>query len=437
MRWLTGSLNGADLGRGRARRSSRWSCWRRCCSAQTREPVGCCSSATTPRPRSASASSGPALLVIVAAVGLIAFATAACRARSPSSPSCPGPIAARIVGPGGSLLMPGRARRRPAGAGRRPRRPVRLRRPASRSASSPACSARPTCLPDRPHQPRRRLAVTARPHTLDGRGAHARLRRPHRHRGPRPGRPARAGSRRSSAPTPAASRRCCGRCRGCSRRAPARCCSTARRCTGMPAKELARTLGLLPAVADRARGHHRRRPRRPRPPPAPGHLLPLEHGGRRRRRRGARGDRDRRPGRPARRRALRRAAPAGLDRDGARPADRPAAARRADDVPRRQPPDRGPRPAHRPQPRRAARRSSWCCTTSTWPPATPTTWSRSRTAGSTPPAPPREVLTEETVRAVFGLDSRVIVDPISGTPLMLPIGRHHTAEPLAAADRAT
>jgi iron complex transport system ATP-binding protein len=29
------------------------------------------------------------------------------------------------------------------------------------------------------------------------------------------------------------------------------------------------------------------------------------------------------------------------------------------------------------------------------------------------------------VREVFGLDSRVIVDPTSGKPLMLPIGRHH------------
>ena len=42
---------------------------------------------------------------------------------------------------------------------------------------------------------------------------------------------------------------------------------------------------------------------------------------------------------------------------------------------------------------------------------------------------PAEVLTEESVRAVFGLDSRVIVDPTSGKPLMLPIGRHHMAEP--------
>lgn len=38
---------------------------------------------------------------------------------------------------------------------------------------------------------------------------------------------------------------------------------------------------------------------------------------------------------------------------------------------------------------------------------------------------PAEVLSEETVQAVFGLDSRVITDPVSGRPLMLPIGRHH------------
>ncbi|MGA9276283.1 ABC transporter ATP-binding protein [Ilumatobacter sp.] len=38
---------------------------------------------------------------------------------------------------------------------------------------------------------------------------------------------------------------------------------------------------------------------------------------------------------------------------------------------------------------------------------------------------PREVLTEDTIRAVFGLDSQVIMDPTSGKPLMLPMGRHH------------
>ncbi|MBF4481115.1 iron complex transport system ATP-binding protein [Rhodococcus rhodochrous J3] len=38
---------------------------------------------------------------------------------------------------------------------------------------------------------------------------------------------------------------------------------------------------------------------------------------------------------------------------------------------------------------------------------------------------PSEVLTGETVKAVFGLDSRVISDPVSGKPLVLPVGRHH------------
>jgi iron complex transport system ATP-binding protein len=36
-----------------------------------------------------------------------------------------------------------------------------------------------------------------------------------------------------------------------------------------------------------------------------------------------------------------------------------------------------------------------------------------------------EVLTPETVQAVFGLPSMIITDPVSGKPLMLPRGRHH------------
>jgi iron complex transport system ATP-binding protein len=39
----------------------------------------------------------------------------------------------------------------------------------------------------------------------------------------------------------------------------------------------------------------------------------------------------------------------------------------------------------------------------------------------------RAVVTEDLVREVFGLESRVVPDPLSGTPLVLPIGRHHTA----------
>lgn len=38
---------------------------------------------------------------------------------------------------------------------------------------------------------------------------------------------------------------------------------------------------------------------------------------------------------------------------------------------------------------------------------------------------PRDVVTEGLVRSVFGLESRVIPDPVSGTPLIIPIGRHH------------
>jgi iron complex transport system ATP-binding protein len=38
---------------------------------------------------------------------------------------------------------------------------------------------------------------------------------------------------------------------------------------------------------------------------------------------------------------------------------------------------------------------------------------------------PAEVLAEDCVRAVFGLESQVITDPTSGKPLMLPLGRHH------------
>ncbi|MBT2533717.1 ABC transporter ATP-binding protein [Arthrobacter sp. ISL-48] len=38
---------------------------------------------------------------------------------------------------------------------------------------------------------------------------------------------------------------------------------------------------------------------------------------------------------------------------------------------------------------------------------------------------PGDVVTEDLVREVFGLESRVIPDPVSGTPLVIPIGRHH------------
>ncbi|KUM29933.1 cobalamin ABC transporter ATP-binding protein [Arthrobacter sp. EpRS66] len=48
---------------------------------------------------------------------------------------------------------------------------------------------------------------------------------------------------------------------------------------------------------------------------------------------------------------------------------------------------------------------------------------------------PNEVVTEKTVKDVFGMPSRVIPDPVGGTPLVLPIGRHRvlrTEEVLAS-----
>lgn len=37
---------------------------------------------------------------------------------------------------------------------------------------------------------------------------------------------------------------------------------------------------------------------------------------------------------------------------------------------------------------------------------------------------PRQVVTEDVVRTVFGLDNRVIDDPVSHTPLVVPVSRH-------------
>lgn len=45
---------------------------------------------------------------------------------------------------------------------------------------------------------------------------------------------------------------------------------------------------------------------------------------------------------------------------------------------------------------------------------------------------PSEVVTERTVAEVFGLQSRVIGDPVSGTPMVVPIGRHHSPSPATA-----
>ncbi len=39
--------------------------------------------------------------------------------------------------------------------------------------------------------------------------------------------------------------------------------------------------------------------------------------------------------------------------------------------------------------------------------------------------PPAQIVTEELMKQVFGLDCVVIQDPISGTPYIVPMGRHH------------
>ncbi|GIG84093.1 hypothetical protein [Planotetraspora kaengkrachanensis] len=35
------------------------------------------------------------------------------------------------------------------------------------------------------------------------------------------------------------------------------------------------------------------------------------------------------------------------------------------------------------------------------------------------------MITEDAVQEIFAMDCRVVVDEVSRTPLVLPIGRHH------------
>ena len=39
---------------------------------------------------------------------------------------------------------------------------------------------------------------------------------------------------------------------------------------------------------------------------------------------------------------------------------------------------------------------------------------------------PSQVVTEDSVRTVFGLESRVIEDPVSRTPLVVPVSRRRS-----------
>ncbi|MGH3357653.1 MAG: ABC transporter ATP-binding protein [Nocardioidaceae bacterium] len=45
---------------------------------------------------------------------------------------------------------------------------------------------------------------------------------------------------------------------------------------------------------------------------------------------------------------------------------------------------------------------------------------------------PTAVVTEQTVDAVFGMASRIVQDPVSGTPMVVPIGRHHSGSTISS-----
>jgi iron complex transport system ATP-binding protein len=49
---------------------------------------------------------------------------------------------------------------------------------------------------------------------------------------------------------------------------------------------------------------------------------------------------------------------------------------------------------------------------------------------------PRAVVTEHVIREVFDLDSQVILDPVAGSPLVVPVGRHHASTTSVTYDRA-
>ena len=47
---------------------------------------------------------------------------------------------------------------------------------------------------------------------------------------------------------------------------------------------------------------------------------------------------------------------------------------------------------------------------------------------------PADVLTAELVASAFGLTARVVGDPVTGTPMVVPVGRHHLTPSLVARD---
>ncbi|KQM84692.1 iron dicitrate ABC transporter ATP-binding protein [Agromyces sp. Leaf222] len=50
---------------------------------------------------------------------------------------------------------------------------------------------------------------------------------------------------------------------------------------------------------------------------------------------------------------------------------------------------------------------------------------------------PAEILTPETVRRAFALEASVILDPVAGSPMIVPVGRFHTAALEASASEPT
>jgi len=44
---------------------------------------------------------------------------------------------------------------------------------------------------------------------------------------------------------------------------------------------------------------------------------------------------------------------------------------------------------------------------------------------------PVDVITESVVKDVFGMRCRIVIDPISDTPMIVPIGRHHVEKAVA------
>jgi iron complex transport system ATP-binding protein len=49
---------------------------------------------------------------------------------------------------------------------------------------------------------------------------------------------------------------------------------------------------------------------------------------------------------------------------------------------------------------------------------------------------PHEVVTSSSMLAVFGLRAQIIIDPVSKTPTVIPIGRHHCVDGRLGADEA-